>query len=169
MLRIDPDELRDQLPGYNGRNSSLFQPAVSVVVEKLHDLALSGSLSFILDGTLSKFGKAKKNIDRSLKRGRSVQILYVYQSPFTAWEFVQAREKEEGRGIPVESFISQYFEARDTVNRLKLELGQKIKVAVLFKDYASGNRLYKAGVDDINYHIPEQFTRVQLEAALRVV
>ncbi|MEN1565607.1 zeta toxin family protein, partial [Pseudomonas aeruginosa] len=40
VLRIDPDELRSEFEGYTGGNSWLFQPAVSILVEKIHDLAL---------------------------------------------------------------------------------------------------------------------------------
>ena len=54
------------------------------------DLVLAQGQSFILDGTLSDYGRAKRNIERSLKRRRAVAILYVYQSPLLAWEFVQA-------------------------------------------------------------------------------
>ncbi len=53
------------------------------------------------------------------KRGRTVQILYVYQEPILAWNFVQRREAVEGRGILPEHFIKQYFAARDVVNTLK--------------------------------------------------
>lgn len=81
ILRIDPDELRHEFPGYTGDNSWLFQKGVSVLVEKLHDLALKQKQSFLLDGTLSNYDKAKENISRSLKKGRVVQVLYVYQEP----------------------------------------------------------------------------------------
>jgi len=40
VLRIDPDELRQEFQDYRGGNSWLFQPAVSVLVERIHDLAL---------------------------------------------------------------------------------------------------------------------------------
>jgi len=166
VLRIDPDELRDQFEQYDGTNSRLFQGGISILVDKLHDEALKKGLSFILDGTLWNYERAKKNIERSLKKDRFVQILYVYQSPFRAWEFVRAREAEEGRGIPLVSFIDQYFAARETVNLLKVTFGQDIQVDLLLKDYSGGNRLFKAGVDQIDYHIPEKFTRVQLEAEL---
>jgi UDP-N-acetylglucosamine kinase len=96
ILYIDPDELRHLLPGYTGDNSWLFQGAVSILVEKIHDMALDQKQSFLLDGTLSNYDIAKKNIERSLKKGRDVQILYVYQEPMQAWEFVQAREALEG-------------------------------------------------------------------------
>lgn len=67
VLRIDPDELRSEFAGYSGDNSWLFQGAVSILVEKIHDMALDQKQSFLLDGTLSKYEIAKRNIERSLK------------------------------------------------------------------------------------------------------
>lgn len=69
VLRIDPDELRSEFKGYQGGNSWLFQPAVSILVEKMHDLALKQSQSFLLDGTLANYELAEKNILRSLHEG----------------------------------------------------------------------------------------------------
>lgn len=96
VIRIDPDELRDEFPDYSGENAWLFQKAVSVLVDRIHDTALEQRQSFLLDGTLSRYDVARKNIERSLKRKRAVQILYVYQEPRLAWAFVQAREAAEG-------------------------------------------------------------------------
>lgn len=56
ILRIDPDELRSELPGYTGDNSWLFQGGVSILVEKVLDLALKQRQTFLLDGTLARFG-----------------------------------------------------------------------------------------------------------------
>lgn len=52
-LLIDPDKYRYQFPNYDGSNAWIFQGAVSVLVEKVFDLALKQKQSFILDGTLS--------------------------------------------------------------------------------------------------------------------
>ena len=128
ILRIDPDELRSEFKDYTGENSWLFQSGVSVLIERILDLALKQGQSFLLDGTLSSYHVARKNIDRSLKRDRVVQILYVYQKPELAWDFVQERESLEGRRIEPATFIGQYFAARRVVNRLKKELGSTIKV-----------------------------------------
>lgn len=167
VVRIDPDELRNECPGYAGANAYLFQPAVSVLVEKIHDQALEQSQSFLLDGTLSHYDRARRNIERSFGRGRTVQILYVYQEPRLAWEFVQAREAAEGRRIPTEQFIEQYFAARDVVNRLKADLGKAIKVDLLLKNNDNSNRMYQAGVDRIDTHIPERYTRSDVEQMLK--
>ncbi len=167
VIRIDPDELRDECPGYNRANAYLFQPAVSVLVEKIHDEALEQRQSFLLDGTLSNYDRARRNIERSINRNRTVQILYVYQEPRLAWEFVQAREALEGRRIPTEQFIDQYFQAREVVNRLKAELGKAIKVDLLLKNNDNSQRMYQAGIDRIDTHVPERYSRSDVERLLK--
>lgn len=166
ILRINPDDLRVEFPEYNGGNAWLFQKAVSVLVDSIHDAALKQGQSFLLDGTLANFDKARQNVERSLKRDRTVQLLYVYQEPLLAWQFVQAREAAEGRRIPKGHFISQYFAARDVVNRLKREFGKSIRVDLLLKNNDNSNRMYRAGADQIDYHIPEKYTAADIERLL---
>ncbi|MBF8642298.1 MULTISPECIES: zeta toxin family protein [Pseudomonas] len=166
ILRIDADELRERFEGYDGTNAWLFQYPASILVEKVLDMALEYRQSFLLDGTLSNLDKAVSNVERSLGRGRFVQILYVYQNPMLAWQFVQARESQEGRRILPEHFVEQYFAARDVVNALKLKFGKEVHVDLLLKHIDNSNRLYKAGVDKIDYHIPERYTRASLAEAL---
>lgn len=169
VLRIDPDDLRSAFPGYVGSNSWLFQSATSIWVEKMLDMALENSQSFLLDGTFSNLGKARSNVRRSLGRKRSVLIMYVYQSPLLAWEFVQAREAAEGRRIPPEQFINQYFAAREVVDTLKAEFGANIKVDLLFKPSDASPKTVHQGIDRIDAHVPERFTRAELEAELGIV
>lgn len=135
VVRIDGDALRSLFPDYSGNNSHLFQGAVSLVVEKMHDLVLHNKQNFVLDGTLSTFEKAADNIHRSLGKGRHVFIFYIYQKPETAWRFTQARETAEGRNIPKEAFIEQYLGAKATVAKLKAEFGDKIDVFLVKKDF----------------------------------
>ncbi|MFI8645036.1 zeta toxin family protein [Pseudomonas iridis] len=166
ILRIDPDELRDEFSAYTGGNAWLFQGGVSILVEKILDMALDQKQSFILDGTFSNLDVARKNVDRSLRKGRFVQILYVYQNPLLAWDFVKAREQAEGRRIRPEHFVDQYFSARDVVNTLKLEFGGQVHVDLLLKHIDNSGRLYKAGIDKVDYHIPERHSRTDLMAEL---
>ena len=161
-IRIDPDELRERFEAYDGRNSWLFQPAASILVERIHDLALKNGQNFILDGTLSVFDKARLNIERSLKRDRFVQILYVYQEPALAWEFVCAREAKEGRRIAPETFVEQYFEARKVVNQLKEEFGREVHVDLILKDRDNSNKVYKDNIDNIDHHVPEKYTESEV-------
>lgn len=164
ILRIDPDELRSEFPGYNGGNSWLFQRAISILVERILDHAFKQGQSFLLDGTLSSYEVASRNVQRSLDRERVVQILYVYQQPMQAWEFVKQREAAEGRRIRPDDFVQQYFAAREVVNRLKVEFGRSVRVDLLLKNLDGSDRLFRAGVENIDHHIPEKFSRQYVEA-----
>lgn len=166
ILRIDPDELREAFPGYTGGNAWLFQQAVARVVDAVLDQAFHCDLSFVLDGTFASYEVALKNVERSRSKGRLVQILYVYQDPMLAWGFVRAREAAEGRRIEPAHFIEQYFGAREVVNRLKAKLGSAIHVDLLMKNNDNSHRFYRAGVDQIDSHIPERVTRAELEKQL---
>ena len=86
-----------------------------------------------------------------------------------AWEFVQAREALEGRRINPQDFIYQYFAARDVVNRLKAEFGKGVHVDLLLKNNDNSHRLYKAGIDRIDSHVPEKYTRANIEQLLGLV
>jgi len=167
VLCIDPDELRYQFSEYSGQNSHLFQGAISIVVDKVLDLAYENRQSFLLDGTLSNLEVARRNVTRATGHRRATQILYVYMNPLQAWRFVQAREAAEGRRIRLESFVDQYFAARDVVNALKREFGANLSVDLLKKPIDGSQRLYKAGIDLIDNHLPEQFDRDHLLVQLR--
>jgi predicted ABC-type ATPase len=166
VLRIDPDAYRCELPGYTGDNSSLFQRAVSVLVSAVHDEALRSQQSFLLDGTSSNYETVAQNIERSLKRGRFVLVLYVYQNPERAWEFVQAREKVEGRNIPFREFVHQYFAAREVVNRLKKTYGHAVTADIFIKNQDGSTRAYRENIQQIDTHIRETYDRDSLEQKL---
>jgi hypothetical protein len=86
-----------------------------------------------------------------------------------AWNFVMDREVVEGRKINPKDFITQYFSARDVVNRLKIEFGSKVRVDLLLKNTDDSHRLNKAGVDQIDNHIPEKYKPADLEKMLGLV
>lgn len=165
-VRIDPDVLRAEIPAYTGGNSYLFQRAVSVLVDKLHDQVLKQNQSFLLDGTSANFETVARNIRRSLRRGRFVLILYVYQDPELAWRFVTARQQVEGRNIPLSEFVRQYFSARNVVNRLKIEFGHAVTVDILIKNECGSTRLYKENIQRIDDHVPEIYDQSSLERML---
>lgn len=135
VIRIDADELRHYMPGYTGKNSYLFQTAVSIIVERIHDLALDHKQTFLLDGTLSKYDKAANNINRSLSKGRQVRIFYVYQRPEVAWKFTQAREKVEGRHIPKNVFIRQFIDSRETIERIRKDFNSNVVISLVKKNF----------------------------------
>lgn len=166
VIRIDPDDLRNEFPGYTGDNAWLFQGAVSVLVDRTLDQVYKKKQSFLLDGTLSNYAIAHRNIERSLDKGRTVQILYVYQQPQLAWTFVIAREAAEGRRIHLQDFIHQYFAAREVVNRLKEEFGKDVSVDLLVQNNDNTSRWHMADVGQIDDHIDDPYTSGELEKLL---
>lgn len=167
VMRIDPDEFRSHFEGYNGHNSWLFQLPATILVEKIHDIALDRKQSFVFDGTLSNHVKAVTNIQRSLKKGRKCVVLFVYQKPDLAWRFTLAREAKEGRRIPAEVFVEQFFGTRDVVNRLKEQFERDLQVDLLIKNSDGSHRSYKANVDRIQNHLHDSYDREGLLAAIK--
>ncbi|STO77674.1 Adenylylsulfate kinase and related kinases [Grimontia hollisae] len=51
VLRLDPDDLREEFEDYNGNNSYLFQAAVITLVERAMNMIFKNNQSFLLDGT----------------------------------------------------------------------------------------------------------------------
>lgn len=168
-LRIDGDELRNNLPEYSGSNSKLFQGAISILVEKIHDEALKKKQNFVLDGTLFQYSKALENIKRSLNKKRRVFIFYIYQKPLVAWKFTQAREKIEGRNIPKEAFIEQFCSARETVERIRAEFGEEVLIYLVRKDFEKDTiermvEIMPGG--SVDQFLPSTYTRESLATRL---
>lgn len=157
VLRIDPDEYRVLIPGYTGDNSWLVQPAVSLLVERVLDRALRQKQSFLLDGTFANLQKSLDNIARSLDRDRFVQILYVYQEPELAWNFVMARESVEGRKIPFDRFAAQFIAAQESVQAALDKFGDKIRVEVLIKPIDNGRHVHHADVKRLDAVVQRRF------------
>lgn len=162
ILRLDVDIMREQFKSYNGGNSHLVQAGANILVERIHDLALKNKQSFIFDGTFSNYDKARKNIERSLQKNRTVLIMYIYLDPAQAWGFVKAREAVEGRRIIPELFMEQYFKAREVVNRLKAEFRGDIMVDLLVKNLDGDAPFYKDNIDVIDNHLPEKYDRASI-------
>jgi hypothetical protein len=72
------------------------------------------------------------------------------------------REKKEGRNIPKDAFVEEYFSTRETVNQLKREFGKDIDVDLLVKNIDGTNRYYKANIDVIDNYILEKYCRNKL-------
>jgi predicted ABC-type ATPase len=168
-IRIDPDLLRSEFATYTGANSYLFQRAISVLVERIHKQALKQRQSFLLDGTSSNYDVVARNIRKSLKLGRFVLVLYVYQKPEWAWRFVCARERVEGRNIPRSEFARQYFSARDAINRLKENFGHAVTVDILIKSESGSTRFYKENIQRVDDHIRETYDPDSLERMLETI
>lgn len=135
VVRIDADEIREIIPGYDGKNSDLFQSAIAKGVDILVDFVLKNGQNMLLDGTFSNIDVARRNVEVSLKKDRDIAIFYMHQNPLKAWMFTKIREEEEGRTVPKDVFIKAYFLAKENVNQIKKEFGSKVKLYLIQKEF----------------------------------
>ena len=176
IIHIDGDKLRTYFDGYTGDNSHQFQTAMSLVVEKILDQVYKKKVSFILDGTLSSYTVAEKNLKRALRKNRVVLIYFIYQEPKVSWMFTQRREGVEGRRITKEIFIEKYFGSIDTMKQIldNPDFTGKIKIYPIYKNYNEKTKktekvYYKpfmAGKVPIDQYIKASYNKNQLRELL---
>lgn len=104
---INPDEIRKLMPGYSGANSSLYQHASAIGVNKLLDETFAKSLSFVLDTNFSDTKIALANVERALRKEYAVVIYYIHRPVEKALKMAKTREDVEGRKVPINIFIDK--------------------------------------------------------------
>ena len=166
IVRIDADDIRPILAGYDGCNSSLFQRASVLAVNILHDHVLKKKINFLFDGTFANSKYAIEDIERSIKKDRPIQISYLYQDPLRSWELTKVREKKEGRVVPMDVFIRDYYSAKDVVNEIKLMFPDKVKVDLVIRDYISNKSTIYFNISKIDNHLKIPYDKQTLETKL---
>lgn len=121
LVPIEHDKLVEYIPGYKPEDCYNYRKAGSVLVTRLLDECLKNGYSFIFDGTLSH-EHGYRNIQRTLKAGYFVQVVYIVQDAERAWELTGDRELVKKRAIEKKGFI-------DTCNKINKSL------SVIFKKF----------------------------------
>ncbi len=168
MVRIDADEIREMMRdiGYNGKNASLYQQAVTAAVSNLYSHVVRNGQSALLDGTFA-YANWRVNIESSLQKKRLVEIYYLYQDPEIAWKFVKLREKKQGRAVPREVFIKDYFLSIENVQKAKEIFGDKITVYFAKHNYEKHLEYVIVDVSSIADHLPKVYTNDELEDLIK--
>lgn len=138
LFRIDMDEIAEMLPGYKPEKADAFRKPATNILSECLKYALHHKISFIMDGTFGS-KEADRNIERCLKHGFSVKIIYAFQDPRLAWLFTCAREKVEHRGIEFEGFIESYYKTINNVKQISEKYNKEIILDIAIKD--SGNKV----------------------------
>lgn len=160
-IRIDADDFRQKIPGYNGENSHLIQPAAALAVDKIFEKVFERKYSFMLDGTFA-IRESVENLKRAHRRDYTLQIFFVYQDPLQAWEFTKIRQQKEGRYVPRETFINSYFAARENVLKAKELFGDKVTLFLIIKDYVENTETIYDDVVEIDKYLPKVYNREEL-------
>lgn len=166
-IRIDADEIRALCPGYTGTNAHLFQKAATKGVNILYDFALHNNRHLILDGTFA-YGNAIQNIERSIKKGRTTELWFVYQDPLKAWEFTQARESTECRHVSRDIFISAFLRAQENTKSAKDTFGEQLVLNMLIKnvDNSNGKLYLNIQAAELDRFLGAPYTQDKLEKIL---
>jgi UDP-N-acetylglucosamine kinase len=168
FVRIDADEIREMMRGigYTGQNAVIFQPAANKAVNILFDYAnKKGGQNVLLDGTFA-YGNWRENVERSIAHGRKIEIYYLYQDPLIAWDYVKKREHEQGRVVPLETFVKSYEESVINVQRAIKDYGKYITVYFAENDYIKNVESIAVDVDDIEKLLPKRYTKEELQELL---
>lgn len=167
IIRIDADEVRELMRdiGYSGNNSHCFQRAATNAVNNLYGHALSKNQSALLDGTFA-YGNWRVNIERSLEKERLVEIYYLYQDPLVAWGYVEKRRLAQGRAVPMEVFITDYYTAMNNVRKAKEVFGSRITLYFAKNNYQKSLEYINIDVQDLDKHLPEVYNITDLKKAL---
>lgn len=93
-------------------------------------------------------------------------IIFVYQDPLQAWNFVTAREALEGRRVPPEVFVEQFLSSQTVVDNLKEKFKRDIKIELLIKNIDGTRKSYYSNVQTISQYIKERFTKKEIERVI---
>ena len=167
VVRIDADEIRKILPHFTGKNSYLVQPAAALGVEKLYDHVQDYKQNVIVDSTFADYKIAHSNVKRAIDKNRRVGIIYLYQDPLIAWDFTKKREALEGRYVPKNIFIDAFFNAKENVNKIKVEFGKKIMLSLVIKDFQNKVERTKLNIDKIDNFLKLSYNKEELYNALK--
>ena len=163
FVHIDADRIKEWIPGYNGRNATLYHGASALGVEKLYDYSTQKGQNIIMDGTFADYEKSKKNIERSLKKRRHTEIYYLFQDPAASWAFTKRREAVTGRRIPAGAFVRSFLLSWENVDKIKREFGKAVVLNVIVKNLNTGLDKYKLNVDSVYPHVRVRYTENDLK------
>lgn len=142
VVRIDPDEIRENFPNYDGQKAYLYQRAVSLVVEKVLDYVFHNSMHFLLDGTLAHLKVAEKNIKRAIRDKRLIHINYLYQPKVVAWEFTKKREMVINRKITKAVFEESFKKSKFVVGDIKSKFAKEVTVDLIVRNVKTNKYKY---------------------------
>lgn len=120
-----------------------------------------------MDGTFANYDKSFSNVERSLNRGRAVEIYHLYQEPEIAWDFTKKREAIERRNIPVEIFIDAFFNSRENANRVKERFGDKVKLNLVIKNFKNDDEKILLDIKNIDDFLDQEYNKNKLREVLK--
>lgn len=167
VVRLDMDEIASQIDTYSPRKADKFRRAASALLSRTYDKVVKDKYDFIMDGT---FGGASaiQNIERAVKHGYHVKVIYIYQEPKLAWEYTVAREKVEHRAIEIDGFLEAYYRTLDNLKKLDVLSLEGVSINLVVKD--AQNRIAKTydsiSMKDIDHYVNIEYNKDNLRKSI---
>lgn len=136
LVRLDMDEIATQIDSYSAAQADKFRGAASMLLDRTFDMVVHGGYNFIMDGTFGS-DSVLRDLDRALKHGYTVKVIYLYQSPKVAWKYTVAREKVEYRAIDKDGFVKAYYKTWENLQKLYKFRGLNVSLDLVIKDGAN--------------------------------
>ena len=96
----------------------------------------------ILDGTLSGYAKAMRNVQLALDSGQAVMIAYVYREPvdsLVGGVFKRAMDPKNGRTVALDALVKGHAGSNETVLKLQKDFADNPLFDVVAVDNSRGN------------------------------
>lgn len=109
----------------------------------------------------------KRNIERLIKKGYSIMICHIHFPPEIAWRFTISREIEEGRRIPLNAFLYDYWNSFENVKNIKRRFKRNVTVFFLKKELSSNSHViseilsFGAETEDIDEKELAKFIQIE--------
>ena len=163
---LEADEIREMNPCYkkteNGQegNAHLLQKATSVGLDYCRKVCMEKGIAFVQDTTFQNSG-SRNLVKKLLKEGWASIIFFIFQDPKYAWKFTQARELEEGRNIPKESFAESFTNILRNIEYVQKRYPQvsvflAIKEGKEIKEFTFGKKPIRNMLEDYGVTIPSK-------------
>lgn len=106
FIYVNPDDIQEHLPGYQGWNAGLFHEEASDIAARINQLCQKLGLNVIHDVTMRSQGKLEEEIKRHIDKGYECNGYYMFASPETAAKRAVGRFITEGRFVPPDYVLS---------------------------------------------------------------
>ena len=77
-------------------------------------------------------------------------------------EFSKKRESEDGRSVPINTFVDDFFDAKDNVNKIKKIFTNSVEVVLVKKDYKNSIEDFWIDIDDIDSYLKMEYNKKTL-------
>lgn len=143
LTRLNPDDIRSELPEYKGWNAPATQAESKVIHHAAMSQALKGRHSVLLDETGSNTEKMDKRVQMLAEAGYDVHVIHVKVPLATSAQRVWDRYQKSGRFVDLDYLVNSVDHNPDkTYTRLKANKAVKSWVSI---DNTTGPRVIDEG------------------------